>query len=145
MIFPPPLELSLLGLYDAGDPGKERIVLRPTESVNLAQFGILLGYKTENGSIVPLNDHFFWFCEIVVPTPSWIVVFTGEGTFDVIPHAQSGQPVYVFYWGRKQTIFHDPKAVPIIFQLNAVLIASNPLVTQNYMQLPTPAQTPSTD
>jgi hypothetical protein len=125
MIFPPPLELSLFGLLDPGVAGKERIILRPTESVNLAQFGILLGYKLENGNVIPLYDNFFWFGEIVVPTPSWIVVFTGKGQFNVSKHPQTGQPAYILFWGREGTIFHDHQCVPVIFQLSAVLIAQN--------------------
>src|SRR5665213_3607696 len=77
MTFPPPLELSLFGLYEPGVPGKERIVLRPTESVNLAQFGIMLGWKLANGNVVPINDNFFWFREMIAVTPSWIIIFTG--------------------------------------------------------------------
>jgi hypothetical protein len=127
MIFPPPVELSLLGLYDPGVPGKERIVLRPTEPVNLAQFGIMVGYRPGNGDVIPLRDFFFWFSEIVVPTPSWIVVFTGEGKYEVTKHPTNEQPVYVYYWGRKKTLFHDPQFIPVIFQLSAVLLAHNPV------------------
>jgi len=127
MIFPPPLELSLLGLFGAGDPGNERILLRPTEPVNLAQFGILVGYKLSNNNIVPLYDNFFWFGEITVPTPSWIVIYTGQGESRLTKHSQSGQPVYLFYWGREHTLFHDPNVLPIIFQIGAVLLTHNPV------------------
>lgn len=127
MIFPPPSELSLLGIYETGIPGKERIVLRPTESVNLAQFGILVGQKLPNDHVTPFNDCFFWFSELVIPTPSWIVVFTGQGKFEISKHPQNGQPVYIFFWGRKETIFHQPQVVPVIFQLSSVLVGNNPL------------------
>jgi hypothetical protein len=125
MTFPPPLELSLIGLHEAGVPGQEKIVLRPTESINLAQFGILVGWKGDTGLTTPLNDNFFWFGEIVVPVPSWIVVFTGKGTFYISKHPQNGQPIYVFYWGREQTVFHHNQFVPVVFQMSTVLIGNN--------------------
>jgi hypothetical protein len=128
MIFPPPLELSLLGLYEPGVPGKERIILRPTESVNLAQFGILVGYKVNPQNITPFNDSFFWFPETVVSTPSWIIVFTGQGKSETVKHPQSGQPVYVFYWGRKKTIFHDSRVSFVVLQMSAVLVGHNPIL-----------------
>jgi hypothetical protein len=122
MYFPPLLELSLVGVANAGTPNRERILLRPTEKVNLAQFGILLGLRAESGLVTPIRDSFFWFGEIEVEPPSWIGVYTGSGTFKQEPLPGSNQMGYWFYWGRNVTAFDLPRIVPVVFRMSNILI-----------------------
>jgi hypothetical protein len=125
MIFPPPSELSMLGVYDAGIPNQERILLRPTEQVNLAQFGVLVGVRIASGDIIPLQDNFYWFGEIQIPSPSWIVLATGKGDASVTNHPKTGHPVFWFFWGKSATIFNGPIIMPIVFQIGSILLGNN--------------------
>jgi hypothetical protein len=122
MFLPPVLELTLVGVVDPGVPNQERVVLRPTESVNLSQFGLLIGWRNSDGSVVPVFDNFFWFGEIEVTPPSWILVYTGSGFFrkSVVP--TSGQCVLSMYWGRSLTAFNVPQQLPVLFRIGSVLI-----------------------
>jgi hypothetical protein len=124
MIFPPPSELSMLGVLDAGVPNQERIILRPTEEVNLAQFGVLVGVRIDSGDLIPLHDNFYWFGEIQIPAPSWIVLATGKGEPKVTHHPNTGHPIYWFYWGKTATIFNGPIIIPIVFQIGAILLGN---------------------
>jgi hypothetical protein len=126
MILLPTTELILLGLHFPGEPNRECIVMRPTQSINLAQFGILAGFRMPNGQAMPLPDNFFWFGEMVVAPPIWIVVLTRAGQFNITTHNQTGEPIYSFFWGRKVTMFNNPNIVPILFQMSTVLVGGQP-------------------
>lgn len=125
MILPPILELSLQGVFDSGVPDRERIVLRPTEDVELTPFAIMLGIKTDGGSVWPIPDQFFWFGNIRVAPPSWIVVHTRVGEFHTTAHPKTGHPVYWMFWGRKEVAFYDERIVPVVFQIGSVLIGGH--------------------
>jgi hypothetical protein len=126
MIYIPPiLELSLYGVVDAGVPNRERICVRPTDSINLAQFGILAGIRAANGAITPSPNLFFWFGDLVVTPPAWLIVFTGKGESPSAPLVENGNNVYVFYWNLKNTIFNIPGMSPIVFKMNTILTGYN--------------------
>ncbi len=134
MIIPPIIELSLIGVYDAGIPNRERVIIRPTDTINMASFALLAGFLNENGVTTPLQDYFFYFGEIIVRPPSWIVVFTGPGKNQVTKMPNTDQDTYIFYWGKRNTIFDQPRIVPAIINISSVLIG-NPILTTK--QIPT--------
>jgi hypothetical protein len=125
MILPWATELKLVGVVDAGVPNNERIGLQPTEPVNLAQFGLIIGMRHPNGAVLPLRDNFFWFGDLVVEPPSWVVVFTGEGNYHEW-YSSSGDKVHTLYWGRKVTMFGVPNIVPVLIRIDGILIADTP-------------------
>lgn len=126
MIFPPVPEITFCGVFDAGVPNRERMAFRPNVSVNMAQFGILIGLQLANGQVIPLWDNFFWFGEANVSPPLWIVVMTCSGKFEATTHPNTGEPVQICYWNRKLTVFENPNVVPILFQMGAIQIGSRP-------------------
>lgn len=134
MIIPPVTELSLVGVSEPGVANHERIVLRPTEPTNLAQFGIFVGYKNPNGPITPLIDNFFWFGELVVEPPSWIVVYTGPGQYQQSTIQGTGHLVHSLHWGRPVTLFNHPSFVPVLFRMDAILIGQH-LINTSTKQL----------
>jgi hypothetical protein len=128
MIYIPPiLELSMFGVLDAGVPNRERVCLRPTDVVNLAQFGILAGSRNDNGTITPVPNLFFWFGDLEVSPPAWLIVFTGKGQSPSTPLVENGKNVYLFYWNLQNTIFNLPGIVPVSFKMNTILIGGNVL------------------
>ena len=125
MIIPPIFEFGTVNVDDSGVPGKERIVFRPTEPINLAQCGLLIGWREPTGAITPLNERFFWFGEITVTPPCWIVVYTGKGQFKQTVHEKTGHPVYFYYWGNDTTIFNVREAVPVLFKIAGIQIGGH--------------------
>ena len=124
MIFPPVTELTVLGVAEPGVPNRERIIIRPTEPVNLAQFGIILGFRNPNGMVTPWLDNFFWFGEITIEPPSWIVVYTGKGEYQQTIVPASNQIAHSMHWGRDRTVFDVPNIVPVLFRMDAILIGN---------------------
>jgi hypothetical protein len=127
-LFSPIHELSIVTVADPGVPNMERIVIRPTENVNLGEFGMAAGIKgeVESNMVLPLTSNFFWFPSRIVEPPSWILLYTGAGTTEETTLAGTSQRAYVFHWGAKTTIFQFREIVPVLFRQAAILIGPNP-------------------
>jgi hypothetical protein len=121
MILPNLHELAIVGVADPAKANHERVVIRPTEIVNLGQFAMQVGLRQEDGSILPLWDHFLWFGEITVVPPCWIILYTGPGkpTVTTMP---DGQQSYNFHRGKEWTVFHKPNILPVLFRYDGILI-----------------------
>jgi len=129
MILQPIHELTIVVVADVGVPNQERIVIRPTQSVNLAGFGLYVGQLLPNGMIRPYPDHFLWFGEIFVAPPSWIIIYTGPGNFQQTRLPNAGEEAYVFHWGKNFTLFGVPGIVPALFRFDGILIGTQPIKT----------------
>jgi hypothetical protein len=138
-------EVAIVGVVEPGVPNKERILLRPTETVNLGQFGMTLAIRNaENPNLVlPVSDNFFWFPSIVVTTPSWLFLYTGKGTYEQTTLAGSSETAHVFHWGREVTIFNYLELVPVLFRQSGILIGPNP-DRPAFPRLPSLPPTPKT-
>ncbi len=99
-------ELSVIGIFDAGVPHRERIVMRPMQAVDLSYFALIVGVQSKTG-IIPLNDCFRWLGPKVIGPPSWLVVYTDTGDDVDTSHTTSGEPVHIMHWGRTRTLFID--------------------------------------
>lgn len=102
----PIFELSVVAVVDAGVPHRERIILRPTQAVDLSLFALVIGSQTEIG-MVPWSDHFRWLGPQTIGPPSWLVIYTDGGQDVESTHEQTGEPVYIKHWGRAHTIFNN--------------------------------------
>lgn len=121
MLLPPIHQLSLVGVFDAGIPNMERVVLRPTQQLNLGEFGLFTGIKASNGLVTPIRDHFFWLGETWITPPAWIFVYTGTGAPRWTTMPNSGDAALVLHWGRATTMFNVPSIVPVVFRLGAIV------------------------
>ena len=122
MIFPQPTEMNFFGVHYPGVPNRECLVFQTTVPVNIAEFGIIIGWNLPNGQALPLWDNFFWFGDANINAQTWIVVMTGGGKFAMETHANTGEPLRRYYWGRKASVFENPNVFPILIQLGAVKI-----------------------
>lgn len=118
-------QLRIHGVYDRGNPNRERIALRVFEPVNMGQFGILLGIRQQDGTAYPLQDNFFWFGDGFVAEGDWLFVFTGPGkpTKEALP-GLAGKHIYSVHWGRSKTILSSAQILPVLFRVDAVDIFS---------------------
>jgi hypothetical protein len=140
MILPPVLEFGTLTVVESGVANKERIVFRPTEPLNLVQFGVLICFRQGNDSVVAVHDNCFMFDQIQIAPPSWVVLYTGTGEPNQSEY--DGHPVYYRYWGRPKTIFTVVEIVPVLFRLDAITIGGHLNPTPSIKSL-APKQNPS--
>jgi hypothetical protein len=120
-------ELEFVGIYDRGVPNKERIVLRPTRRITLAEYVVNLGLKAPGGLVRPLPNNLFWFSdEITIEPPYWIFLYTGPGERLFTTLRSTKEPALVLHWGRPMTILQNPQVEPLVFHLGGILQPSAP-------------------
>lgn len=124
MIYLPPVfELTLVGVMDANVPNQERIIIRPTERVNLGHFGIFLArLDPSQGGHRPLADRFFWFGDVEVEPPAWVIVYTGHGKHQRTKIRGRDEQALVYHWGRDFTVFANENVKPVLFRIGAIAI-----------------------
>ena len=114
-------ELTLLGVADPGKPNLERIVLRPTQPINVSGFGLTVGLPNPQAGAYPLFDNVFWFPDLAIAPPSWILVYTGKGQ-PQNSYLPNGEQALTLHWQRPYTVFHDPRLVPVLFRAEGVIV-----------------------
>jgi hypothetical protein len=102
----------------------ERVVLRPSDTINTAAYGVMIGIRQPTGHVIPLRDSFFWFGEVRIGPPSWILLFTRPGQYGVTKHVD-GNPVHSFFWQRQQTVFTSESIVPVVFEIGSLAIGDH--------------------
>jgi len=120
-------ELEIFDVQNRGVPNDESIAIRVNETVNLGQFGIMLGATGAAwGGAIPVRDFFFWFGNGMVNAGDFIFVYTGPGSARFWQPEGKPYTIYSVHWGRKTTIFNDPTIVPFLFKVESVQIPSPP-------------------
>lgn len=122
MLLPTIHEIAIFGVFDRGVPNKERIILRPTEIVDLGGFGLYIGKMMPNNMIWPYPDNFLWLGNLIVQPPAWIFIYTGLGQFQESKLPITGHQAYTYHWGKKFTVFDDPQSVPVLFKYSGIAI-----------------------
>ena len=124
-------ELRVVGVYQRGDPNQERIVLQVNETVNMGQFGFMLGVRSLGRMAHPINDNMYWFGDGYAYEGDWIFVYTGRGEARTTELPNVTHKLYTLHWGREKTILDDPGVVPILFRVDAVYVPEEPLALPN--------------
>lgn len=120
-------ELSVVGVYDRGVPNQERIVIHVKQTVNLGQYGIMLGIKGADGTAFPIKDNLLWFGDGVVFEGDWLFIYTGPGQARSTKVPNTVETLYSIHWGRSTTILNATEFTPILFRIDAVQVSSEPL------------------
>lgn len=117
-------DIQVVGVFEAGIPNKERVIIRPNRQISLVGVGIAVGLSAGDAGALPLFDNVFWFPEIIVEPPTWIFVYTGKGKTRQTTLATK-DPALVFHWQRNATVFIKPDIVPIVFQVGFSEVAKH--------------------
>lgn len=128
------LELSVVGVFDRGVPNKERIALLVNETLNLGQYGLMVGVRASEGTAFPIRDNLLWFGDGLVSKGDWVFVYTGPGEARATTLPNTNERVFSIHWGRKQTFLHDRNLVPILFRVDAVQVPNETQTLPNRQQ-----------
>lgn len=123
-------ELSIIGVFDRGVANSERIVLYAHQSLNLGQYGIMLGMRESENSAFPLRDHLFWFGDGIIEPRTWLFIYTGPGEArkTIMPNSQ--ETAFVLHWGKPTTVLANLNIVPVLFRVEAVAVEQPPLLAK---------------
>ncbi|GEM_PF-2263609 len=101
-------EITLVGIFDAGIPNLERVVLQAKAEVDLGAYCVIVALKQALGlGNLPLRDHFFWLGNLTLNAGDWIFLYTCPGTAQSNPMPDRLGKLISMYWGKPQTIFQD--------------------------------------
>ena len=117
------LELEIVSVLERGYPNRECIAIQAKESINLGQYGIMIGEYSENG-VFPFRDNMFWFGDGLMKEGDWLFVYTGAGSPFQNKASDSIHDIYTVFWGREHTLFTNSNVVPLLFRIDAVDILS---------------------
>lgn len=115
-------EITVTGVFDRGVPNQERIVLYVNETLNLGQYGLMIGVRSQDGSAFPIRDNLFWFGDGFVKRGDWLFIYTGPGEPRATDLPNTEEHLYTLHWGRDRTILHNRDLVPILFRVDAVQV-----------------------
>jgi hypothetical protein len=115
-------ELAIVDVFDRGVPNRECIAIAVNETLDLGQYGVMLGVRGPTGSAFPIRDNLFWFGDGIVNREDWLFLYTGVGNprSHQIPNTQHHS--YALHWGRKTTILSNEQIVPLLFRVDAVTV-----------------------
>jgi len=127
MIFPDVIDISIIGVFDRGEPNLERIVLRTNTWVNLSEYGMMIGILGPHNLASPIYDHLYYFkTETFLIPDSWIFLYTGPGKDISSKMPDSEEPAYIFHWGKPFTVFAWTEIIPILFRIGSVQLGYPP-------------------
>lgn len=115
-------ELTIKGIYDAGVPNMERIVLQVNLAIDLGLYGLMVGVRGSEGVAYPVRDNLLWFGNGWVSKGDWIFIYTGPGEGRTTNLPSTDERLFSIHWGKKQTIFQNHDLVPILFRMDGVQI-----------------------
>lgn len=119
-------EMTVHAVLDRGIANKECIAIQANQTLNLGQYGIMLGYYTGTNGALPIRDNLFWFGDGIVEQGDWIFIYTGYGTPTQTKATDNVHNVYSLFWGRYNTIFANSNITPILFRADAVAVHPSP-------------------
>ena len=108
--------LVIVGVRDAGEIGKERLLIRATSDLDLSEFLIVPAKKSGSMEIVDYNRLLFWFPKRYVHNGEYIRLYTHAGGYNVVEGRMRNElaTFHNFYWGFSNPIwagFADTAAV----------------------------------
>lgn len=116
-------ELQLIGVLDPGVPGKERIVLKVEQKIDIGWYAIVVAIRGQpSGHSTPMRDNMYWIGSGSVEPNDWFFLYTGSGTQTTIPADGVHGKLFIEFWGRPQTIFHDSLLIPVLWRLNGITV-----------------------
>lgn len=114
--------IQLVCVLERGIPNKECIAFKVLESVDMGQFGVMLGVSLPSGYANPIRDALYWFGDGLASVGDWILLYTGGGEPRVTPDTDDGTKTYVLHWGRSATLFANSAIVPVLFRVDAIQV-----------------------
>lgn len=116
-------QLVLHGVFEAGSANFERVVLWVTGPMDLRGFGLTVAVNSSD-QLYPVFDNCFWFPDMKVEEPSWVVLYSRRGTTEW--NSFGAYPVLNLFWQRQTTIFSKdkPYIIPLLFRTDEVAAGS---------------------
>jgi hypothetical protein len=109
--------LRFVNCAEAGFFADERVVLRPSASLNLMEY-VLLPMKATGkaNDAEDLNKDAYWFPDKEVNAGDYILLYTKTGTDHSFTNS-NGHEVHVFYWNKERAVWKDGAQVVAVLKI----------------------------
>lgn len=95
-------------------------MFRTLRRVELGRYILSLAIEDSSGSVSPFWASTLWLGEEVLDPNWWLFVYTGPGQRRSTT-TNDGEPATVVHWNRRETVFHDSRVVPVLFEISSIL------------------------
>jgi hypothetical protein len=109
------MKLIFSSFSDTGNYGKERIILKALNDINVGDYLLLVSDKVDNSPTSGKKES-YWFPDKEVKQGDLVVLYTKRGDSSE-KKLKSGKTAHFFYWGLRDSIWEDEDNVAVI--LNA--------------------------
>lgn len=104
--------LQIIGVRNAGNLIKERLLLKATEPIRPEHYIVVNVKQNTASSISILNDKVYWFSsDILVNTGEYIRLYTKSGVYKRVETTYGESPAvfHNFYWGLDSPVWSAEK------------------------------------
>jgi hypothetical protein len=111
--------LSVLGIRDAGDIDRERVVLRVDKPVDLLEYLVLNAASSHPARIRDLNQHVFWFPSHEVKPGEFVRLYsrTGVQLTRLGSYGRSQARYHDFFWGKSTPVWMPGSNAAVLIEI----------------------------
>ncbi|MBO2629534.1 hypothetical protein [Shewanella algae] len=120
------IEMTVHTVLHRGVANEECIAIQVNQTLNLGQYGLMLGHYAGTNGAFPYRDNLFWFGDGIVQQGDWIFIYTGNGSPTQTYATDNIHKIYSLFWGKQNTVFANSNVVPILFRVDAVAVPLPP-------------------
>jgi hypothetical protein len=111
------MNLEFRSFADAGNPSKERIILKALADLDVGDFAVLRsGVGTDRQSPTAGRKVAYWFPDEKVKSNDLIVLYTKKGSRSS-KALEGGRTAHFFYWGRDDALWGDNQFGAVISEI----------------------------
>jgi hypothetical protein len=102
--------LKVSSIVNAGEPERERVVLRATADGDVGEYAIFRANADADGDALSGDvPNVFWFPGSKVKAGDLVVLYTKRGTRRNKVLDESGATTHFFYWGKPEALWNNAK------------------------------------
>ncbi|KDF41766.1 hypothetical protein [Enterobacter kobei] len=111
------MSLKIRGVQNAGEVGKEKLIIKVTADCNLIDFMVMDCTYDDDGQSSNKHRHVYMFPEKEVHVGEYIILYTGSGTNKIgVLNREDATVTHRFYWGLDTTVWNGDGDEALILQ-----------------------------
>lgn len=112
--------LDVVKVADPGNLRSERVILRVAENTSLIHYVLINSSAAdESGEVYDMNQHVFWFPDVVANQGDYVRLYSRVGEFNTQPGTFAERPAifHNFYWGKNHAVWVAASNAVVVFRV----------------------------
>jgi hypothetical protein len=110
------MNLEIRSFADAGNPSKERLILKALSDVDVGEFAVFRSGVGTGNQPTAGRKLAYWFPDEKVKANDLIVLYTKKGSRSS-KRLDGGHTAYFFYWGREDALWGDNQFGAVVLEI----------------------------